>query len=241
MTSNTTTDTTRKINDGGKQQLKSFLRGAGSRLEESLLLKCAAIGGLSCLLGVLAYVSWVNIGPYVLFIQGLSDGQNWLELLPGIGAIVRWANTSVSVLVGCLLWALIQTGQILWVLIMLDRKATRNALKAQTSSAELYDASGKDFVVKRIAKRTGRVPLLFIRWSHTLALFAYAVDGVLGLSLFPPAKSMQSLLLSLTIGAGQGIYWENITSLLVMMFAFEPLFFVSVIVFQWISTHRSEQ
>lgn len=207
-------------------------------MEDSFMLKVAATIGVTCLLGVLVYVSWFNIGPYVEFIRGQDTGTNWLDLIPGLGSIIRWFNTSVSVLVGFLLWVLIQTGQVMWILIMLDRKAVGNALKNQQRNSELYDTTAKDFMVRKIAKRSSRVPLLFIRWSHFLALFSYVVDGIMGVSMFPPAKSLQALLIALTVGSGQGIYWGNVSNLLMMMFAFEPIFYVSIIVFQWLKTHR---
>ncbi|MDV3349928.1 hypothetical protein QGP82_14580 [Leptothoe sp. LEGE 181152] len=181
----------------------------------------------------------MNIVPYIWFVKnfGHETNQMWVEYLPVIGTLHKGFMGFVHGIAGILLWGLVQALQTLWVIVGLDRRAHGNALReARASRVDNKDATSYE---KRMSKKAQAIPFFFLKWSALLALGAYAFDGVLGVSVFPPADSLQTFLFALGSGMTNQIDGKNVLQLLTMMFSFELLLIPTVVVAQW-QYHRSQ-
>lgn len=182
----------------------------------------------------------MNIAPYIWFIKNFGQETNemWVNYLPVIGSIHKGWMSFIHGLAGILLWALVQILQTLWIIVGLDKKAHRNALnEARAARADGYNATNYE---RRMSRKAQSIPFFFLKWSALLALGAYAFDGVLGVSVFPPSDSLQTFLFALGSGMTSQIDGKNVLSLLIMMFSFELLLIPTVVIAQW-QYHRTRE
>lgn len=189
------------------------------------------------LFAALCYVAWVNIAPYVLLVKRTGVGDNWLEGLPLIGALVHvWAN-SVVTFIAVLIWVLVQSLQCLWLLIGLDKQALQGAV-AKAHSQRFHIPNHADSTAREMERKARRIPYFFIRWGALLSLGAYAFDLIVGISLYPPAESFDEFIFALSVGQWSAIDFPNVWKLLMMLFAFEFVLVLFLVVLQWIRTRQ---
>lgn len=228
-------NTTTQAKDWGRQ----VGRSTRQTYDESWIFRVFSWLLLTALFAALCYVAWVNIAPYVLLVQRTSIGDNWLEQVPVIGAVVKLWGGAVMSITALLIWALVQSLQCLWLLISLDKKALQGAVSKANS--DRFYVNANDPTSKDLARKARRIPYFFIRWGALLSLGAYAFDLIVGLSLYPPAKSFDKFWFALSVGQWGAIDFPNVWKLLMMLFAFEFVLVLFLVVFQWVRTREHEQ
>gem|GEM_PF-978768 len=227
----------------GKQRWRDRVRQTTDRgrevYEESWLMRLASWVIVSGLIAAMGYVSWLNIAPYVALVTTLGVGTpNWLTALPLIGWLVTAWSAAIVTVVGVLVWALVQALQCLWLLISLDKQALQGAVQ-QSQSGRFLLSGQADPAARSIARKARKIPYFFIRWGALLSLGAYAFDLAVGLSLYPPAASLNSFLFALSSGLWSGIEMGNLVKLLVMLFAFEVVLILLIIALQWVNARQA--
>lgn len=216
---------------------KSWGQHTRNAYEESWVFKVFVWVVLVSLAAALVYVAWLNIGPYVLLVKNMGGGENWLSNFPLIGWLVKVWSTTVSTIIGLLIWALVQSLQCLWILIGLDRQAMKGAV-AQAQVARFNLPTGADSTAQRLERKSRRIPYFFIRWGALLSLGAYTFDLVVGVGLYPPARSLDRFLFALSSGMWSAINLSNLGKLLLMLFAFEFTLVLFIVVVQWVRTRN---
>jgi hypothetical protein len=156
-----------------------------------------------------------------------------------LGWVVTQWNTVISAVGAILVWAVTQIFQVLWILIALDRKAKRGALKDARRNG-IDPSSFSDRRSRKVAKGMNGIPFFFIRWSALLALAAYAFDFTVGVREYPPARNLQVFFVAIASGITSRIDWGNFWKILIMMFSFEALLVPFVIVVLWIRARQAD-
>ena len=213
----------------GKQRWRDHVRHTADRgrevYEESWVMRLASWVMVSGLIAAMAYVSWLNIAPYVALVTTLGVGTpNWLTDLPLLGWIVTAWSAAIVTVVGVMVWALVQ--------------ALQGAVQ-QSQSGRFLISGQADPAARSIARKARKIPYFFIRWGALLSLGAYAFDLVVALSLYPPAASLNSFLFALSSGMWSGIDMGNLAKLLVMLFAFEVVLILLIIALQWVRARQA--
>ncbi|MCU0552110.1 MAG: hypothetical protein MUC48_22470 [Leptolyngbya sp. Prado105] len=182
-------------------------------------------------------VALTNIEPYYSLFASAGTEAPWVKNLPVLGWMLTTWNNVIASVGAILVWGVVQIFQVLWILILLDRKAKRGALKdVRKNSVNPDDFS--DRRSRRIARDMNGIPFFFIRWSALLALFAYVFDFAIGIHKYPPARNLQVFFVAIASGITSRIDWGNLTKLLIMMFSFELLLIPFVIVIFWIRARQ---
>ncbi len=142
--------------------------------------------------------------------------------------------------IGTFLWAVVQTLECLWIVILFDELALKGALKESKKIESEVGAisSYKDYRDRSIAKRLKGIPYFFVRWAVLLALGAYTFDAIVGWSIYPPAASVDKFISAISIGRWSTINRPMLVKLLIMLFAFEVVLILILVVWQWICSHR---
>lgn len=189
-------------------------------------------------LGVaLIRVAITNIEPYYSLFANAGSEAPWVKNLPVLGWLLTTWNGVIAAVGAIFVWAVVQIFQVLWILILLDRKAKRGALKDARKNG-VNPEEFRDRRSRRIARSVNGIPFFFIRWSALLALFAYAFDFAIGIHKYPPARNLQVFFVALASGITSRIDWGNFTKLLTMLFSFEILLIPFVIVVFWIRARQ---
>lgn len=210
-------------------------------IEDNWILK---VGSVLLFLGsvvALAAVSIINLKPYVEFMGGIPVG--WLFQIPAIGAAFRAMAEVVLYFAAVLIWAPVQFMQILWFLVLRDTKARKNAMRQSIRIAtDLESEANKSARPEQFRgqiRSASKIPFQFIKWAVFFALGAYTFDLVVGLSVYPVFKDWQSFELYMKSFNPMWVNGANFKDLFVMLFAFEALFILTVISWDWLQLRKS--
>ncbi|NJN49848.1 MAG: hypothetical protein HC805_08915 [Alkalinema sp. RL_2_19] len=135
------------------------------------------------------------------------------------------------------LGAPVQILQCLWFLIALDAKAQRNAVRTSIElQADLEQVQGtrSNAQTRRAMKRVARIPFFFTKWAILLALGAYVFDVVVGIKVYPVWSSWETFGLWIKTLNPMWINQSESVNLAIMLFSFEAVLVLTVIVGQWL-------
>ena len=183
-------------------------------------------------------IALVNLKPYTLLMGGLSTQTRWVFELPLFGPIIERLSIGAAYLGAILVWVPVQILECLWLIIGLDAQAQRNAinLSQQLTNEALSDRRNRR--AHRASKKLSAIPFFFVRWSALLALAAYTFDLIVGLKTYPLWKDWNTFLLWSKSLNPMWINTQNAIDLGVMLFSFEAILVLTIIVGQWLFTRN---
>jgi len=178
-----------------------------------------------------------NIAPYIAF-------TNSQQITPSNIPIIGWGFDILTILYvatgAFILWFLIQVCQITWILIAIDRKSHRAAIReSQKEIASQSTELEGDQSVRKIRKRAVRIPFFFMAASGYIALGAFIAEFIINVRYFPVITNWNRFVSGLTIGTITGIDTQQLLYLCSNLFATELLVIALVMVGQWIWSHQN--
>jgi hypothetical protein len=207
------------------------------QLEDSPLLT-AIVGVLFLGLATgLITVALINLKPYTLLMGGIGSQTGWVAEIPWLGGILSNLGTGFKYVGALLIWAPTQILQCLWFLIALDAKAQKNAVKTAIALQEdMEQAQGNrsNATTRRAVRRVARIPFFFTKWAILLALAAYVFDLAVGVKVYPVWSSWETFKLWIKSLNPMWINQPEAINLAVMLFSFEAVLVLTVIVGQWL-------
>lgn len=207
--------------------------------EDSKFLRIISWTLFTGLCAALITVAIVNIKPYVIIMAGASANATWIYEFPIVGPILKSLSVGVSLIAAFLVWAVVQILQTLWLLIALDAKAQKAALRQAASlSREMSEFKKDGNEARTIAKKIARIPFFFTKWSALLALGAYSFDAVVGMSAYPVWKDWDTFMMWSKSMSPLWINFDNLRDLVIMLFSFEAVLILTIICWQWISLRK---
>lgn len=179
----------------------------------------------------------VNLLPYMK-VLGLPAFK------PSGTPIVGWGLDLLHLLYfatgAVILWFLINLAQVIWILIALDRRAHRTAVRESRKELDRqgsqYESDGQ---IRRLKKRATRVPFFFIAASGWIALAAFVAEFLINLKAYPPIRSWNAFIAGLTIGDLSPINFNQVAAILWGCFSTELVIIALIIVGQWIWSHKN--
>ncbi len=220
-----------------------FKTSAAREVEDNWILQVTLwILFLGLLFGLIT-IALINIKPYAMMLSGVGSQTAWVFDVPLIGPLLKNLTVGAATIGAVLVWAPVQILECLWLLIALDAKAQKAAVRssiALTDDLEKHrDSQNKD--TRRAVKRLSKIPFFFTKWAALLALGAYTFDLIVGLQAYPIWKDWQSFGFWLK---SMNPIWLNINNardLGLMLFSFEIMLVLTVIVGQWIFYRNGEE
>jgi len=182
-------------------------------------------------------VALINLKPYTLLMAGVD--VNWTTEIPLIGPMISNLSKGAAYIGAILIWAPVQILECLWLLIALDAQAQKNAIAL---SQQLTSDSGipKNARARKASKQLSNIPFFFIRWASLLALAAYTFDLAIGLKTYPLWKDWTTFSLWAKTLNPVWINTQNAIDLGIMLFSFEAVLVLVIVVAQWLFTRRGE-
>lgn len=194
---------------------------------------------LAVLCALLLKVIYNNIAPFMI-VMG--------EPIPKASGIpiIGWAYDVLKLLyVGTgafIAWFLVNLAETMWILIALDRKAHRAAIKEsqkEQSYQQSQQTTGReDRHIRRMRKRAIKLPFFFQAGSGWIALAAFAIDAIVNWKAYPAVKDWGALMAGLTIGDLSPIDWNNVMQQGWNLFSLELLVVAIIVCGQWVWMHR---
>ena len=188
------------------------------------------------LLAALITVAIINIKPYTLVLASATANAAWIHNIPLIGQVFKSLSIGVEYIAAVLVWVPVQILECMWLVIALDAKAQKAALRQAVSLSDDVSAAKRGGRESRAAaRRISRIPFFFIKWAAMLSLGAYTFDLVVGLRAYPVWKDWDTFMMWAKTMNGIWINFGNLQDLVVMLFSFEAVLVLVLIVYQWIS------
>ena len=207
--------------------------------EDSKFIRVVSWTLFTGLCAALITVAIVNIKPYVIIMAGASANATWIYEVPIVGPMLKSLSVGVSFIAAFLVWAVVQILQTLWLLIALDAKAQKAALRQSASlSIEMNEYKRGGNQSRAMAKKISRIPFFFTKWSALLALGAYSFDAVVGMSTYPVWKDWDTFMMWAKSMSPIWINFDNLRDLVIMLFSFEAVLILTIICWQWISMRK---
>ena len=191
------------------------------------------------LFAALITVALINIKPYTIVMASVTAQAAWIHDLPVIGPVFKSFSIGVEYIAAIMVWVPIQILECLWLVIALDAKAQKAALRQAASlSADMAEARKGGREARAAARRISRIPFFFTKWAAMLSLGAYTFDLVVGLRAYPVWKDWDSFTMWAKSMNAIWINFDNLRDLIVMMFSFEAVLILTLIVWQWITIRK---
>ena len=181
-------------------------------------------------------IALINLKPYTLLMAGVGAQTSWVLDLPLLGPVLKRLSIGASYVGAILIWTPIQILECLWLIITLDTTAQKNAIAL---SDQLTDnTTKKNARSRRAAKKLSAIPFFFIKWSALLALSAYAFDLAVGMRTYPLWKDWTTFMLWAKSLNPMWINSQNAIDLAIMLFSFEAILILTIVVGQWLFTRN---
>jgi hypothetical protein len=212
-------------------------------VEDNWILKSTLwILFLGLLTGLIT-IAIINIKPYALLLASVSTQTAWVFAIPLLGPLFQNLSIGASTIGAVLIWAPVQILECLWILIALDAKAQKAALRDSIALTEELapHQDNRNSDTRRAVKRVSRIPFFFIKWAAVLALAAYTFDLIVGLKTYPIWKDWQSFGFWLKSMNPIWLNLDNARDLSIMLFSFEAMLILVVIVGQWLFYRETEE
>ena len=212
-------------------------------VEDNWILKSVLwILFLGLLTGLIT-IALINIKPYALLLASVSTQTAWVFAIPLIGPLLECLSVGAATIGAILIWAPVQILECLWILIALDAKAQKAAIRESIALTEELDThrDNANPDTRRAVKRVSRIPFFFIKWAALLALAAYTFDLIVGLKTYPIWKDWQTFGFWLKSMNPIWLNLDNARDLGIMLFSFEAMLILVVIVGQWLFYRETEE
>jgi hypothetical protein len=228
MTTTTTTTNRRRLED-----LRDKFDDAPGSFTLAILI-------LTILIALFLKVIANNIAPYLIV---MGDKVPAASGIPIVGWLWDVLNLAYFYTGAFIAWGLLLMAETTWILIWMDRKAHRAAIR-QSQDEQHYQSQAPnttkpDRITRQMQRRAVRLPFFFIAAAGWIALTAYVIEAIVQFKAYPPIQSWEAFLAGLTIGDLSPVDFGNIARGIWGMVGTELFIVAILIVVQWIRLHQA--
>ncbi len=175
------------------------------------------------------WFAYLNIQPYAVAVKQVMLGAmpdkalvNFIAALPIINGLAASIGTALHWFVGFILWLVIQTIEVLPIILRRDRAFVRTLIRESEQNENFEIKDGDDPALTALKRWYNRFPALTLNRARTASLFVYAVDFLICIAVYPPCKGgFNKLMFILATGQYNRLDWKNVVLLLVTLFIIE--------------------
>lgn len=204
-------------------------------------------------LAVLAAIwfAYLNIHPYAAIARiAMAETIDlalvqFIARLPIVNGIAAMIGSILHWFIGIILWAVIQTVEVLPIVLRRDRAFMRTLI-THSDSSEKFDITDEDEPTLAALKAWyNQFPSLTLSRARTASLFVYAIDFCICVVVYPPAPGgFRNFLFLLSTGQYERLDWQNIVMLALTLYAVEGivrlLFWLGQIAYFMRSAHAQQ-
>jgi len=177
------------------------------------------------------WFAYLNIQPYAIAVKNIILTMpidpaliNFLAKLPVINGIVAFIGQLLHWFVGFILWLVIQTIEVLPLVLRRDRAFVRTVIQASEQQPQFEIKDNDDPALTALKRWYNRFPSLTISRARIAALFVYAIDFMICIAVYPPCKGgFGQLMFILATGQFNRLDWGNVTLLFITLFVIEAI------------------
>ena len=216
---------------------------AAREMEDSWILQAIIWVLFIGLLTGLFTIALINIKPYAMLLASAGMQTRWVFDIPLIGPLFERLSIGAATIGAVLIWAPVQILECLWIVIAMDAKAQKNAIRSAIALAQDLEvhSESKNSETRRAVKRVSKVPFFFMKWAAALSLAAYTFDLIVGLKTYPVWENWEKFGFWMKSMNPIWINGDNARDLAFMLFSFEAMLLLVIVVGQWLFFRNSEE
>jgi hypothetical protein len=189
---------------------------------------------------------WQNAGRSVRRLRHQSPALLWVAfaLFGLIAFCLLWALsvgaqpfTKAVGGFGLIVYILCQFGQLLWIMIALDRYANQAAL-SQVEELQSQQGKTQDEFLGAMQEKVSKIPFAFIALSGWIALGCYVFESIVNWSAMPFITDFEQFRVGLLLGKLIGFDSNSFARYVFSLLSVEGLATALIVVWFWISAHR---
>lgn len=189
---------------------------------------------------------WQNAGKTVQRMRYKNPGLLWVAFLlfAVLALCLAWALsvgaqpfTKIHGGVGFVVYVLCQFGQLLWIMIALDRYANQAAL-AQVEELQSQQGKTQDDFLGAMQERVSKIPFAFIALSGWIALGCYVYESIVNWSAMPFITDFEKFRVGLLVGKLVAFDSVAFGRYVFSLLSVEGLATALIVVWFWIAAHR---
>lgn len=196
-----------------------------------------------------AWFAYMNIAPYAAIvklgmIKTMSSGiLQVLGMIPVVNGIAAIIGASIHFIIGSILWGVIQTMEVLPIVLKRDPAFIKEVVTHSEGHSKYQEKEGDDPVLANLKRYYNAFPTLAIKQAKNMMLFAYTIDLLICVAIYPPCNGgLGRLMFILTTGQWQLLNYTNLIFLAVTLFIIEfmlkLLFFIGQITYYMKKAHQ---
>lgn len=139
--------------------------------------------------------------------------------------------------IGLIVYILCQFGQLLWIMIGLDRYANEAAL-AQVQELQSTQSKTQDEFLGAMQEKISKIPFAFIALSGWIALGCYVFESIVNWAAMPFITDLGKFRVGLLVGKLIGFDSVSFGRYVFSLLSVEGLATALIVVWFWISAHR---
>lgn len=175
------------------------------------------------------WFAYLNIHPYAIAVKRVMLSSpldpaliKFVAAIPIINAIAAFIGMAVHWFVGFIIWLVIQTVEVLPIILRRDRAFVRTLIQESEKQAHFQINDNDDPALAALKRWYNQFPALTINRARIAALFVYAIDFIICIAVYPPCKGgFGQLIFLLATGQFSRLDWANIALLLITLFVIE--------------------
>jgi hypothetical protein len=187
-----------------------------------------------------AWFAYMNIAPYAAIVKvGIAKTTSGgllriLGMIPVVNGIAATIGASIHFIIGTILWGVIQTLEVMPMILKRDPAFVKEVVTHSDSHSKYQEKEGDDPVLTNLKRYYNAFPTLAIKQAKNMMLFAYTIDLLICITVYPPCNGgIGKLMFILMTGQFQLLNYTNLIFLAVTLFIIEfmlkLLFFIGQI------------
>lgn len=196
-----------------------------------------------------AWFAYMNIAPYAAMVKiGMAKTTSSgilriLGMIPVINGIAATIGASIHFIIGTVLWAVIQTMEVLPMVLKRDPAFIKEVVTHSDGHSKYQEKPDDDPVLANLKRYYNAFPTMAIKQAKNMCLFAYTIDLLICITIYPPCNGgIGKLMFILMTGQWQLLNYTNLVFLFVTLFIIEfmlkLLFFVGQISYYMKRAHQ---
>jgi hypothetical protein len=224
--------------DAAKARFQGFRDGMDDSPGSFLL----ALVILTILLALALKVITINVQPFLILFGSEAPPTSNIPIVGWAWDVLNLIYVATGAFIA---WFLVQLAQVMWILIVFDRRAHRGALRESMREEAYQDTESRSTRearhIKRMKRRAIRMPFFFMAASGWIALSGFVTESIVAFHAYPVIKNWDEFFAGLVIGDLSPVNWGHVGMQFFCLFSTELLVIAIITVWQWVWSHKNAE
>ncbi len=225
-----------------KERFQAAYEGLQDEVSDFSGSSIIALVILTILLSLALKVITINVQPFTILMGTPLPAPSNIPIVGWAWDVLNLIYVATGAFIA---WFLVQLAQVMWILIVFDRRAHRGALRESMREEAYQDTESRSTRearhIKRMKRRAIRMPFFFMAASGWIALSGFVTESIVAFHAYPVIKNWDEFFAGLVIGDLSPVNWGHVGMQFFCLFSTELLVIAIITVWQWVWSHKNAE